>query len=923
MEKLKVQRSFKKAVLKRVQEFLDKTPLGSAELTLEACLTRQDMVNDAFLAIDKIQQEITKQETEVKEHEANEEYTIKVENLYLMVKERLLKLVTLLKVPVDIRPIGDDDERVLNNRSEVRLPPLSIPTFSGDFTDWTSFSDIFIGTVHSNKNLTDAQKLQYLKSVLKEEPLQLIKHFSITNTNYSEAWDKLVARYDKKKQIVYAHIKRFMEQSSVQIPSSVKIRQLLNTSDEAIRALKALECESRDPWILYVLISKLDDESKTLWFQQSVATDSPTLIKFFEFLEERSYSLESIQSSNTKSSNSLKVHHSSDEQSIENTVHSKEPQMSTSNPWNQKCPVCNNSHPIWRCFAFKKWSSESRCDFAKTNKLCGNCLDNSHTINECTRSTSCYHCGDRHHSLLHMFKNGCSEPTLSSSTPTSNTSNSSSQQISSMPASLSSFNSTSSHLIDIVPTAVVYAKDISGEKQLVRVMIDTGSESCLISEDCIKKLGIPRKSADIKLNGLSAKEVGAANGLSTVELSSRFNEDDKIAIDCLILDILTTDIPSNHFKVPESYRINEIQQLADPDFNKPSKIDIMIGFRKFLLILGSEKLLDLDGTPIALSSMFGFLMSGERLLQPTDVSLNSSSLEETLKQFWELKDTQALIPQSDKEKACETSAAPYYLQQLETAEVIKKDVDVYDLASGHNELNQCIMLQKEVNEVLEKGGLHLGKLASKNNQIVANIPQENRITDLKNLSESLEIKTLETYWKQPPDYCSFKINLISEIQMFTKRSFLSDFVKLFHYLGWLAPVVVVSKIICQKLWLWTIVVADPAEMLSMVSWYTNLIRITAWCLRFMYKCKSTNPSHFGFLKTAELQNAVNVYFKWIQQNEYSTELQLCTLMTPLPFKNPLILLYPFLDENGIVRVDGRLEDAGCSYSFTHHIIYYS
>jgi hypothetical protein len=57
---------------------------------------------------------------------------------------------------------------------QLRLPKLELPSFSGSYTEWTSFWDIFEASVNRNLTLSDSQKLNYLKAVLKGESAHLI-----------------------------------------------------------------------------------------------------------------------------------------------------------------------------------------------------------------------------------------------------------------------------------------------------------------------------------------------------------------------------------------------------------------------------------------------------------------------------------------------------------------------------------------------------------------------------------------------------------------------------------------------------------------------------------------------------------------------------------------------------------------------------
>ena len=50
------------------------------------------------------------------------------------------------------------------NRNNTRLPKLNLPTFCGNFKNWTSFIDLFNSSVESNSTLTNSQKLQYFNS---------------------------------------------------------------------------------------------------------------------------------------------------------------------------------------------------------------------------------------------------------------------------------------------------------------------------------------------------------------------------------------------------------------------------------------------------------------------------------------------------------------------------------------------------------------------------------------------------------------------------------------------------------------------------------------------------------------------------------------------------------------------------------------
>ncbi|GFT99436.1 uncharacterized protein TNCV_3238941 [Trichonephila clavipes] len=122
------------------------------------------------------------------------------------------------------------------------------------------------------------------------EPANIIKHIPISETAYNEAWEKLLARYDKKKQIIFSLIKTFMEQSFNDTNSS----NIADTSDEVIRGLKSIDtkAESGDVWLIYILLQKVDPKTRQEWEQFSNNIDFPPFEAFIEFLNNRCTYLE-------------------------------------------------------------------------------------------------------------------------------------------------------------------------------------------------------------------------------------------------------------------------------------------------------------------------------------------------------------------------------------------------------------------------------------------------------------------------------------------------------------------------------------------------------------------------------------------------------------------------------------------------------
>lgn len=112
-------------------------------------------------------------------NEDNEKYRDEFENLYFesMAKcEKVLKMIDNTGTNASSANIGSNANISVKNdiasgsnpniNSMVKLAALQVPQFSGAYTDWAAFHDIFSALVHKNESLNDIQKFFYLRSSL-------------------------------------------------------------------------------------------------------------------------------------------------------------------------------------------------------------------------------------------------------------------------------------------------------------------------------------------------------------------------------------------------------------------------------------------------------------------------------------------------------------------------------------------------------------------------------------------------------------------------------------------------------------------------------------------------------------------------------------------------------------------------------------
>ena len=97
-----------------------------------------------------------------------------------------------------------------NLHNSLKLPAIKLPTFSGHYDRWISFSDMFKVMIHENDSLPEIQKFHYLKSSLSGEAERLVSNLPMTANNYTIAWKLLVERYENKRLIAASHIRQLL-----------------------------------------------------------------------------------------------------------------------------------------------------------------------------------------------------------------------------------------------------------------------------------------------------------------------------------------------------------------------------------------------------------------------------------------------------------------------------------------------------------------------------------------------------------------------------------------------------------------------------------------------------------------------------------------------------------------------------------------
>ena len=105
------------------------------------------------------------------------------------------------------------------------------------------FKDIFSKGIHKNNALSNAQKMQYLKSKLKGEAERMIQHLPISADNYNICWEILNHRFHHKRIIFIAHANMFLNILSIQQQSFSAFKKMRDATTLSTFSNNKVRCK--------------------------------------------------------------------------------------------------------------------------------------------------------------------------------------------------------------------------------------------------------------------------------------------------------------------------------------------------------------------------------------------------------------------------------------------------------------------------------------------------------------------------------------------------------------------------------------------------------------------------------------------------------------------------------------------------------
>ena len=379
--------------------------------------------------------------------------------------------------------------------------------------------------------------------------------------------------------------------------------------------------EPPGPFITSLLELKLDTETMFEWQRhRQESTDVPHFTRLLlEFLNLRAQASETCASSH-KSSHKAGNRHPNPPKPVASFA------ANTSDS-SSNCVLCTTTkHPLYACPKFKSLSHDEMVSTLKDNKLCLNCLKSGHFVRECKSLHRCRQCQKPHHTLLHVEPKELPPaqlPAPSSVTP------------------VQSHLATGLTSNTLLMTCWVLIHSPNGSVMKVRALLDSASSASFISERLTYLLELPRTRRNMQISGVAHGT--PSHSTAQFSISPLDQPADKSRMSAIVVQRVTCDLPVNPVTPQSSWtHISDID-LADPDFGRPGRIDLLLGVDIFVGSLLHGRRVGIPGSPSVFETKFGWVLAGSVDSQghPHQVATHHSTIivgDDLLRKFWEIEE---------------------------------------------------------------------------------------------------------------------------------------------------------------------------------------------------------------------------------------------------------------------------------------------
>uniref|UniRef100_A0AC34GT32 Integrase zinc-binding domain-containing protein n=1 Tax=Panagrolaimus sp. ES5 TaxID=591445 RepID=A0AC34GT32_9BILA len=508
-----------------------------------------------------------------------------------------------------------------NVNSSIKIPPLNIQKFHGNYLDYNSFWQRFKYLVHENP-YPKVEKLIALYGLLGGKALEAVEGFQMAEENYDTVVQILSDRFGNQNMILqelHSKLRSIPRAKS----TSESLRITVDSINKICRELKNFGVDINSDSTRLDIIDKMPPHEKDKLTLLNVSNPRPSTDIILEKMNNMVFKAE-IADKNR----SLEISHpflpyskySSDNQrrydnSSSNAAPFSKPiqnkQLKNSETFSSKkyaCSLCEENHPPSNCPNFP--SVDDKIKQLKLKNYCTRCAWRNHNTQQCRTNTKCNNCSGKHYSFLCLSKQ---------------------QQKNGAPSN--AFVAVEKQQGCLLTKEVLVMNPDTNESSTAVIFFDSGSQRSFVSDKLIGQLKLPREGKEsLNLQGIGAKAINYMSSLVKIRIKTVQNYQ----------DIYANSIKRIANTVPVITVKNRVEDFSSNCIDMVNKNpDILIGMDYFFEFITS---FDNRDDIFIVESKVGKMLS-KKIKLPSTSTISALAIEPTffqndensIQNFWKLE----------------------------------------------------------------------------------------------------------------------------------------------------------------------------------------------------------------------------------------------------------------------------------------------
>lgn len=399
---------------------------------------------------------------------------------------------------------------------------------------WASFWTAFNNQVGSREEISDSDKLIYLRKAIKHQPTQdLLEAPREEEDSYSEVVKELKRRFDLPKEVHKNLVQRIMQLVPIK-ETQDEIKKLMDSVRRTLLSLKRTGSYCLESFMTSVVFLVLPKKLQILWEQNTKKEKKVTnVFAMLDFFLEHaatltpsslthSYQAPRPEAQDKKPRQQGRRHDNAQPHRQKATVHVSSTPASPSYKW--ECQLCpGEKHPLYLCTKWLEYSITQRLAHVRAKSLCHNCLAVGHAAANCRSTYRCRDCQQPYHTTIHQ------------TAPTTQV-NYSSRTQTKLPDAL-------------MMTAQVTITGPGGHTLPARALIDSGAGMSLVSSRVAQSLKLKLHKANLQFSGVQGTPCKAAKHITNLCISPVQANTPSIKLAAAVVSHVTNDLPTQDLSI--------------------------------------------------------------------------------------------------------------------------------------------------------------------------------------------------------------------------------------------------------------------------------------------------------------------------------------------------------------------------------------